>query len=225
MPPSNAKTLAAKQTAKSGNPSPLNPTASLKPKAGPVSSAVARSNAKLTDSNQNIKASTTATMEPQQDQVLSLNAKNIADIKANIQAMEKAYKDSLALRRIQNAPVSIFNEFSNESGSPDMAGLLGIGVGSEDLLAKVTKDLISMKALKERNTQEKMKQAEERDALLSEAIQHTRSYYKAKQECMEAGPKLLYSFFNSFGNIVHIESLDSEAGQTYAVFSEPGVIE
>ncbi|KAI8842347.1 hypothetical protein BJ741DRAFT_592855 [Chytriomyces cf. hyalinus JEL632] len=235
MPPANGqKGQKPSNLNKIQIPSPLGQAPKLKPKSSLApSNTLTVNNTKNEVSTSNINLSSKkGAPEPVAavDPVFQQTSKSIADSRANIQALEKAYRESLHFRRLQNNPLTIFNEFSTEStggsgGSMmNLADLLG-GGSVEDIVSKATKELAAVKALKERNAQEKVRETEERERALRESVESTRKFYKEKQECTRAGPQFLFNFFCSFGNIIHVDCLDPSSGNLFIVFSEGGSIE
>ncbi|KAI9329404.1 hypothetical protein BDR26DRAFT_872520 [Obelidium mucronatum] len=204
------------------------------------------SNANLTSAASNNGLADPGILPPP---TVTVNTKAINESKATIQALEKAYRESQQIRRLQNNPITVFNEYGIDNlnstgnptsigghGRPSMSGpggggiminisdMLGFSGSGDELLTKVTKELAGVRALKERNEQEKAREKIEREEVLRDAVKNTREFYKAKQECMQAGPKFLYNFFSTHGNIQSIEPLDKE-GTIFAVFTETGAIE
>ncbi|KAJ3234652.1 hypothetical protein HDU78_005712 [Chytriomyces hyalinus] len=235
MPPTNGqKGQKPSNLNKIQTPSPLGQASKLKPKRSLAPSNTLTVNStknEVSTSNINLSSKKGAS-EPAVavDPIFQQTSKSIADSRANIQALEKAYRESLHFRRLQNNPLTIFNEFSTESSGGsggsmmNLADLLG-GGSVEDIVLKATKELAAVKALKERNAQEKIRETEERERALRESVESTRKFYKEKQECTRAGPQFLFNFFCSFGNIIHVDCLDPSSGNLFVVFSEGGSIE
>ncbi|KAI9353370.1 hypothetical protein DFJ73DRAFT_327680 [Zopfochytrium polystomum] len=140
----------------------------------------------------------------------------VEPLKNSIMALEKSFKETMQIRRIQNQPLATFHSDNTIHDSPS-------GETVEELIMRAKSELFRDQTAKVKLQETKKKDEKAAEAILQWKVEQTKRRFMEKQACIQAGPNFLFNFTSCFGDVVHVEPIFDQ--YTFAVFGTKGRIE
>ncbi|KNC97315.1 uncharacterized protein SPPG_07244 [Spizellomyces punctatus DAOM BR117] len=141
---------------------------------------------------------------------------HISELRANIESLEKVFRENVSIRRAQFQPYAVF------SSEIPASSLSGEEEYAKEMIARAKDELLRRSGQKKKMEEQQANQKLDYEELLRNKTAETRRKFRQKESLLAAGPKFLNHFSSTNGDILHVHIL---AERLYVAFAANNYLE
>ncbi|TPX66081.1 hypothetical protein SpCBS45565_g04733 [Spizellomyces sp. 'palustris'] len=141
---------------------------------------------------------------------------HISELRANIEGLEKVFRENVSIRRAQFQPYAIF------SSEIPASSLSGEEEYAKEMIARAKDELLRRSGQKKKMEEQQANQKLDSEEFLRNKTAETRRKFRQKESLLAAGPKFVNHFSCTNGDILHVHILTE---RLYVAFAANNYLE